>query len=589
MNAANAQPIAALPPREAAVLLPCWLVGLCLLISFCGIFNRELWTPDEPREAAIILAMSRAGHDLVPQLAGQPFVEKPPLYYLMSAGWLRLGGAVGHSAGWLRLSSALWGLGTLGMTFLLARRLYDRPTARLAVVILATMPGFIHVTHWLLVDNALMFFLVATCWALAAAYQGQRPGFLLLAGLFAAGAFLTKGLIGPAFVGLGWLGLFIPWRRDRNASRITPHSSFDPPPSSPITHHSSLSSQCAFHLLAALVFLAPVLAWAVAFHAAAGPALFMEWFWTNHVGRFSGAAAQLGHIAGPWYYLGALPVYVLPWLALLACGLGRAVQDLRARAPLATGLLLPLAWGLGGLLLLSLSATKREIYLSALLPALALLAAQTLRRPLPRWADVYQRVATLILLLAGAAALVAVGWLAAPTQAAAGLLNSKWVWLLTALLAMAAGLGCWRHPRLTVLARAASATALAAIALLTLAGPTLDPWKNYGPAFTAFARELQAQPALRPAAWDLDETTRAGFYWYTGRIFPALRAASELQDVLQGRHPSANAIVRCRKDQAAPSPGLDQARVLIETPMGPRRTLQLLAGPVQGQGRAEKP
>ncbi|MCX6995856.1 MAG: glycosyltransferase family 39 protein [Kiritimatiellaeota bacterium] len=559
--------------RASSTNLPRWLVGLCLLISLCGIFNHELWTPDEPREAALILAMSHPGHGGVPHLAGKPFVEKPPLYYLLSAYWLRLGSAQGQSAGWLRLSSALWGLGTLGMTFLLARRLYDRATARLAVVILATMPGFIHVTHWLLVDNALMFFLVAAFWALTAAYQGARPGFLPLAGLLAAGAFLVKGLVGPLLIGVGWLGLFIPWwlnrdlraapeDLDRNSGLYATHGQpapngipkFADPSASLITHHPSLGTPSLlrahpflFHVPAVVLFLAPVLAWAAIFYATAGRALFMEWFWTNHVGRFSGSAMQLGHIAGPFYYLGALPVYVLPWLAVLACGVGNAVIKIRARATLTADLTLPLAWGLGGVLLLSLAATKREIYLGALLPALALLAARTLRRPLPRWAAVYQRLWNVVLLLVSVAALLEACWLAPRALPDAnGPMAARMLWMLPALLAVTAGFVIWRNQRLTALVRAAGVTALSAIALLTIAGPTLEKWKDYRPAFTHFEEELKAHPALQPAAWELDETTRAGFYWYTGLTFPALRAAGELQAVLQGRGPGLPGVTQPR-------------------------------------------
>ena len=584
--------------RASSTSLPRWLVGVCLLISVCGIFNHGLWTPDEPREAAIILDMSRPGHGVVPQLAGTPFVEKPPLYYLLSAWWLRLGGAQGHSAGWLRLSSALWGLGTLGLTFLLARRLYDRSTARLAVVVLATMPGFIHVTHWLLVDNALMFFLVAAFWALTAAYQGSRPGFLLLAGLFAAGAFLVKGLVGPVLIGVGWLGLLIPWWRGRNLraapelsdlsaahGQLSPagDSESAPPAATPCAslriHHSSLVHPIFFHLLAALVFLAPVLAWMAFFYAAAGRALFMEWLWTNHVGRFSGSATQLGHISGPLYYLGALPLYVLPWLAVLAYTLWRVVNKFRARAALVADLTLPLAWGLGGLLLLTLAATKREIYLSALLPALALLAARTMRRPLPRWVVVYQYSGSVALLLVSAAALLATCWMTPRTIPNASEPIKAWVWMLPALLAVTTGLVIWSNPRFSALVRASGVTALSAIALLMLAGPALDKGKNYGPGFIAFAEDLQAHPAAQPAAWDFDETTRAGFYWYTDRIFPEFRNRKELLAALQGQPSPANAVIICRKAGTPPLPELEKYRVLIETHLGPRRTLQLIQGP----------
>ncbi|MBU4427725.1 MAG: glycosyl transferase, partial [Verrucomicrobia bacterium] len=91
------------------------VIVLCLLISLAGIGNHDLWTPDEPREAALSLNMSRTGDWLIPRLAGEPFVEKPPLFYIVASFFLSIAGqGMGNTAA-LRLTSALWGLGTLGM------------------------------------------------------------------------------------------------------------------------------------------------------------------------------------------------------------------------------------------------------------------------------------------------------------------------------------------------------------------------------------------------------------------------------------------------------------------------------------------
>jgi len=57
-------------------LAPLWLLGM---------FARGLWTPDEPREADIAWRMSLQSDRTLPQLAGRPFLEKPPLSYWMSA------------------------------------------------------------------------------------------------------------------------------------------------------------------------------------------------------------------------------------------------------------------------------------------------------------------------------------------------------------------------------------------------------------------------------------------------------------------------------------------------------------------------
>src|SRR5262245_64857615 len=62
-------------------------ITLCLVgafVSFVGISN-ELWTPDEPRDAAIGRAMWESGDWIIPRLNGAPFLEKPPFYW-----WVQL-------------------------------------------------------------------------------------------------------------------------------------------------------------------------------------------------------------------------------------------------------------------------------------------------------------------------------------------------------------------------------------------------------------------------------------------------------------------------------------------------------------------
>src|SRR5262245_24844662 len=77
----SAIPVAALRLKQWPVailiaLAPLWLVGA---------LDRGLWTPDEPREADIAWRMSQQTDRTLPQLAGKPFLEKPPLTYWLSA------------------------------------------------------------------------------------------------------------------------------------------------------------------------------------------------------------------------------------------------------------------------------------------------------------------------------------------------------------------------------------------------------------------------------------------------------------------------------------------------------------------------
>jgi 4-amino-4-deoxy-L-arabinose transferase-like glycosyltransferase len=115
---------------------PAILLIAALTVLFMGTFDRDLWTPDEPREAAICLEMSRTGDYMIPHLAGQPFIEKPPLYYAVSAGFINaLGKYIGNTTA-LRLVTVMFGIGTLLVTFLLACRLFGPASAMTAAALI---------------------------------------------------------------------------------------------------------------------------------------------------------------------------------------------------------------------------------------------------------------------------------------------------------------------------------------------------------------------------------------------------------------------------------------------------------------------
>ncbi len=517
-------------PALSGAVLTALLLGL---ISLAGIANHELWTPDEPREAAIALAMRRSGDPIVPRLAGAPFVEKPPLAYIVSAATLAcLKPWLGPTAA-LRMSSAIWGLATLLATFMLARRLAGAKAAAWAAAALAVMPGFVHVTHWLLVDNALMFFITAAIWLLCESYLARRPAFLPLAGMAAAGAFLAKGLLGPIFIGLGWLGIM--FHLFRSSKHAEPPAAAGPA----ITR----TRWTAWHILAALAALLIAGAWMAGLRWHGGPDLWREWFWDNHFGRFTGQARHLGHNRGPFYYIPALAAGGLPWLAAwinAAWNAGRRRLRQSPHPVPAAAWPVILAWGVGGLILLSLSSTKREIYLSTLWPCLGVLTGILLQTPPAGWVrrclQAWQWLALAVMLAAAVvpAAAFAAGYLPGPAALAGS---------LAALPALAAAGLIWRRPDWPWPWRWLSITALAYILALTNLPPALDHFKNQQPVFVKLGAAIPAAERGRVGLWNPDETTRAGFYYYCNLVFPPVYDSLELSLILSGQHPRLDSIV----------------------------------------------
>ncbi len=91
---------------------------LCMMVN-C--WHTHLWGPDEPREAEIAREIFETGSYVVPRFSGLPFVEKPPLYYDVSA-WIF---SFSPHPGSLRMHSALLGCLMLAALYVFAAKKAD--------------------------------------------------------------------------------------------------------------------------------------------------------------------------------------------------------------------------------------------------------------------------------------------------------------------------------------------------------------------------------------------------------------------------------------------------------------------------------
>lgn len=134
-----------------------WFVAVILMMSFVGIFDHDLWTSDEPRVAEIGREFLDEGVSLaVPRLNGEPFLEKPPLYFWCVAFCYKIFG--GSSASAARIPSVFFGFWTLVFMYLLGKRMFDRNSAIWSCMILVLSTEFFYIHHKSLVDTSLVFF-----------------------------------------------------------------------------------------------------------------------------------------------------------------------------------------------------------------------------------------------------------------------------------------------------------------------------------------------------------------------------------------------------------------------------------------------
>src|SRR6185369_4704633 len=120
-----------------------WKRDLLLLTLAIGLFwgvalgARALWGPDEGRYVEIPREMVATGNYVTPRLNGVKYFEKPPLFYWLEAGALRL---FGPHEGSLRLAPALFALLGILAVYVAGRRLFGRLPGLWAGIVLATTP-----------------------------------------------------------------------------------------------------------------------------------------------------------------------------------------------------------------------------------------------------------------------------------------------------------------------------------------------------------------------------------------------------------------------------------------------------------------
>lgn len=494
-----------------------WLLLMVMAVVVLGQVGHQLWTPDEPREAAIALEMFRSGDWVVPTLSGVSFIEKPPLYYIISTCILALLGDQVNPTAVLRIVGMLWAVGILAFTGLLAKRLFsDNRAALWTLIALGTMEGFILNTHWIRVDSALAFFVIFTLWAFAEYYLAGKTSLLIVAGLGLSGAFLTKGPIGPLSIFFGWAALFVVTFRDQIARRGT----------------GGLILQ---HLLMAICFLLPVAFWLNALiHHSNGAELWKAWFWDNQVGRMTGSSTELGHMKpqGYFYYLLGIAEYTLPWAPLVLAWFWKLKSGKWDKAQLFL-----LVWAIGTVVLLSCSATKRTLYLLPLMPVFALMMGQ-LSLNWPSWTRYVGRVWVGLMLLFSAVLLLAP--FIVPNTKLAGkmpdavlqaLSHPDWSYAWACILVIIGAGLAWRMKKLSGEILTASASGIMFLLTFVQVFPLIDKAKGMENSVQHFLTQIPAAERPHVGAWKLGET-ELGFLSVYGHWPVNNLTAEQVQAVL---------------------------------------------------------
>lgn len=333
------------PVRTARTLPLIVVAAVFLLWMTPGLVGRDLWKADEPYSFGMINHIVKSGDWVVPTLAGEPFMEKPPVFYLTAAGFVRLlspGMLKPHEAA--RMACVFYMLLTVLFMGLAARELLGSDYRAIAVIVLIGSAGLQVTAHKLITDIAMIAGISMALYGLAVSPRRYALGGFLL-GTGAGLGFLSKGLLAPGMIGVTALLLpmvFAEWRRK--------------------SFFHTLFIACA----AALPWF---FIWPVALYLRS-PHNFIEWFWYQNLGRFLGYA-HVGREFSWIFYFIHLPWFALPSLPVALWAIWHNRSSLRAYS----GISLPLIMFIVMFLVLTLSSSIRNIYALPMLIPLTILAA----------------------------------------------------------------------------------------------------------------------------------------------------------------------------------------------------------------------
>lgn len=251
-----------------ALLLAAWMLP--------GLLGRDPWKADEAYTFGLVQHIIETGDHLVPTLAGEPFMQKPPLFFSTAAVFVKAFGSVLGFGNAARLANVFFLVVTLISLGLAGRIILGKGRGWLAPVLFMGTIGQVHITHMLITDVSLVCgFAIALHGLLLWQNKPLRAGIITGTGLGVA--FMSKGLIGPGLLGLAMLLLPVCFRQWRSKN---------------------------YFICFGIAFVASLpwaLIWPVLLYQRS-PELFGAWFLENNLSRFIGhnAVNQIGallHIA----------------------------------------------------------------------------------------------------------------------------------------------------------------------------------------------------------------------------------------------------------------------------------------------------
>jgi 4-amino-4-deoxy-L-arabinose transferase-like glycosyltransferase len=333
------------------------LAGFCAFLFFYGLAQFGLIGADEPRYAQVAHEMLQRRDWITPLLGGQPWLEKPPLYYWQAMLAYSIFGVSDWAA---RLPSALDAMFLVLAVYFFLRRF--RPGFELdGALITASSAGIIGYAHAASTDMALAAAFAIGMLAWWAWRETESKTCLTTFYGFMALGMLAKGPVAP-FLAAVIIVLYASVTRELRVARKT------------------------FWLPGIVLFCMIALPWYVAVQMR-NPGFFREFIVEHNLARFS---KNVYHHTEPfWYYLPVAALALVPWTVFVMVAfvqpvrawwsnrksIGIAEGDLENRFSM-----FACCWLVVPVVFFSISQSKLPGYILPATPAGALLMVDYLRR-----------------------------------------------------------------------------------------------------------------------------------------------------------------------------------------------------------------
>jgi len=273
---------AKLKETEITPIKAAFLFLLCAVWLFTGLIGHDPWKPDEAYSFGLIYHILQNHDWIVPTLAGEPYLDKPPLYYWTAALFAQAFAPILPLHDGARLATGFYTAITLSFVGFTGRELFGNNRGWPTAVILIGCLGMLVHAHEILTDNALLAGCAMMLYGYALSPRREKLAGVIL-GIGLGIGFMSKGVIAPMlFLLISSSLLFFPNWRTR-----------------PYFITLGIALLCALPWLV-------VWPWLLFQQS---PELFVEWAWTRNIGRWFNYARN-GKFDEVFYYLKALP-----WLA----------------------------------------------------------------------------------------------------------------------------------------------------------------------------------------------------------------------------------------------------------------------------------